>query len=51
MHQLTDRNTFRIHEILQRVLDQFRQVIRQCLMADVVQIVIVGVLRHPAVKV
>lgn len=47
----TNRNTFRVHEILQRIFNQFGQVVGQCLVTDIVQIVIVWILSHPAIKV
>lgn len=51
LYRPTNRDAFRVHEILQRTLDQFRQMVGQCLVTDVVQVVVVWVLRHPAIKV
>jgi hypothetical protein len=47
----TNGDTFRIYEIVQRILNELRQVIRQVLMTDVVEIVVVWILRHTPVKV
>ena len=47
----TDGNTLRIDQIIQRILNEFRQVVREVLMANVVQVIIIRVLRHPPIKV
>jgi len=48
---LTDCNTLGINQVTQGSLDQVGKVIRQMLMTDVVEVVIIGVLSHPPVKV
>jgi hypothetical protein len=49
--RLTDCNTLGIDQVTQGSLDQLGKVIRQMLMTDVVEVVIIGVLSHPPVKV
>ena len=51
VNQLTDRDTFRVDEIVQSSFDQLRKVIRQMLVTNVMQVVVIRVLRHPAIKV
>ena len=51
INQLTDRDTFRVDEIVQSSFDQLRKMIRQMLMTDIVQIVVIRVLCHSTVKV
>ena len=48
---LTDSNTLGVDQVVESGLDQFRKMVRQMLMADVVQVVVVGVLGHPSVEV
>ena len=47
----TDGNTLRIDQIIQRILNEFRQVVREMLMANVMQVIIIRVLRHPPIEV
>jgi hypothetical protein len=49
--RLTDCNALGIDQVTQRSLNQLGKMIRQMLMTDVVEIVIIGVLSHPPVKV
>jgi hypothetical protein len=49
--RLTDCNALGIDQVSQRSLNQLGKVIRQMLMTDVVEVVIIGVLSHPLVKV
>lgn len=51
LQTLTDGDTLRIDEIGESVLNEFRQMVRQMLMADVVQVVIIGILGHTAIEV
>ena len=47
----TDGNTLRVDQIIQRILNEFRQVVREVLMANVVQVIIIRVLCHPSIEV
>ena len=48
---LTDSNTLGVDQVVEGGLDQFRKMVRQMLMADVVQVVVIGILGHPSVEV
>ena len=50
-NDLTNRDTLRVYEIVKGVLNKLREVIREVLMADVVQVVIVRILCHATVEV
>ena len=47
----TDCNTFRINEIAQRVFHKLRKMIREVLMTDIMQVIIIRILRHTSVEV
>ena len=47
----TNGYTLRVHEIIQRVLHELREMIRQVLVADATQVVVVRVLRHSSIEI
>ena len=49
--QLTDGDALRVDEIVERVFHQLREMVRQMLMADVVQVVVVRILSHSPIEV
>ena len=51
VRMLTDGDTFRPNEVVERILDELRKMVGKMLVADVVQVVVVRIPRHPAVKV
>ena len=48
---LTNRDALGVDQIVQRVLHQLRKVVREVLVADVMQVVVVRVLGHSPVEV
>ena len=47
----TDRDALGVHKVTQGGFHKLREVVRQMLVANIVQIIVVGVLRHPPIEI
>lgn len=47
---LTNSNTFRINKVVQSIFNQLREMIRDVLVTGVVEIIVIGILKHPFVE-